>query len=59
MSFESILALCTAYAVFTHSFDILEEQLSSSDGGRQEPTHPAIAVAWPLVAALTANAAEV
>lgn len=49
MSFEGILALRTAYAVFSHSFDILEEQLSSSDGGRQVPTHPAIAVAWPHI----------
>lgn len=45
MSFEGVVALCRAYAFFTHSFDILEEQLSSAGGGRWVPTHPAIAVA--------------
>lgn len=49
MNFEGIVALCRVYAFFTHSFDILEEKLSSTGGGRQVPTHPAIAIAWPHI----------
>lgn len=45
MSFEGIVALNRAHAFFTHSFDILEEQVSSTGGGRQAPVHHAIAVA--------------
>lgn len=49
MNFEGIVALRRAYAFFTHSFDILEKQLSSTGGDRQVPAHPAIAIAWPHI----------